>query len=81
MMTCMELGKKLREMYDIKGANKSTMIHLFGIIYADEIRNSDLTPVEIVKAAQLPESYKAEVQKGMNLSMYVDLKPEYKNYF
>ena len=33
-MTVLEFGKKLREMYEIKGANKVAMVHLFGIIYA-----------------------------------------------
>jgi len=78
-MTILELGNKLREMYETKGANKTTMIHLFGVIYANEMRNAGIKPIEVVKAAQLPESYQTEVNKGMNLSLYVDLKPEYKN--
>lgn len=32
-MTVLELGNKLSEMYETVGTNKSTMIHLFGVIY------------------------------------------------
>ena len=42
-MTVIELGHKLREMYETKGANKTTMIHLFGAIYADEINAATST--------------------------------------
>ena len=80
-MTVLDLGNKLREMYETVGANKSTMIHLFGVIYADEMRNAGIKPIEVVKAAQMQESYQTEVNKGMNLSKYVDLKPVYKNKF
>lgn len=80
-MTSIELAEKLRKMYERKGVNKTTMIHLFGVIYADEIRNAGITAIEIVKAAQMPDSYQAEVNKGIGLSRYVDLKIEYKNVF
>jgi len=80
-MNSVELGIKLRNMYERKGANKTTMIHLFGIIYADEIRSAGITSAEIVKAAKMHESYKTEVSKGMSLSAYVDLKQEYKDTF
>ena len=80
-MTSIELGSKLKKMYESKGVNKTTMIHLFGVIYADEIRNARITAIEIVKAAQMPESYQAEVNKGISLSRYVDLKIEYRGIF
>jgi hypothetical protein len=80
-MTSLELGNKLREMYEINGAKRVTMIHLFGVIYADDMREANVKPLEVVKAAQLPESYGTEVYKGMNLSTYVDLKSKYKNNF
>lgn len=80
-MTSIELGSRLKKMYENKGFNKTTMIHLFGIIYADEIRNAGIKAIEIVKAARIPESYQAEVNKGIGLSKYVDLKQEFKNKF
>ena len=80
-MTVNELAKKLRKMYETKGANKTTMIHLFGVIYSNEIREAGITSIEIVKAAQMYESYRAEVNKGMNLAEYVVLKQEYKDTF
>jgi radical SAM superfamily enzyme len=80
-MNVVELGNKLNKMYNTKGAKKTTMIHLFGIIYAKEIHDAGVTSLEVVKAAQLHESYQAEVNKGINLSQYVELKSEYKNMF
>ena len=80
-MTVNELGNKLRKMYETKGANKTTMIHLFGVIYSNEIREAGIKPMEIVKAAQVNDSYSTEVNKGMNLSKYVELKQEYKDTF
>lgn len=80
-MTVIELGNKLREMYETKGALKTTMIHLFGVLYADEIRAIHASPAEIIKAAKLQPSYATEIAKGMNLSKYLDLKEEYKGKF
>ena len=80
-MTVYELGNKLRKMYETKGANKTTMIHLFGVIYSSEIREAGIKPKEIVKAAQMNDSYSTEVNKGMNLAEYVVLKQEYQDTF
>lgn len=80
-MDTLELGTRLKEMYETKGANKAAMIHLFGILYADEIRLSNIRPEDVVKAAGLNDSYKSEVRKGINLATYVDLKEKYKNKF
>jgi len=80
-VTSVELGEKLEKMYESKGFNKTTMIHLFGIIYADEMRNAGITPAEVVKIARIPKSYQTEVNKGMNLSKYVEMKQQYKDTF
>ena len=80
-MTVLELGKKLREMYETPGANKTTMIHLFGIIYSDEITNAKITAAEIIHAADMQPSYATEVYKGIRLGEYVELKSFYKNKF
>jgi hypothetical protein len=52
-MTIDELSKKLVEMYENAEGEKSTMIHLFGIGYADEIRSSGYTAHDIIKNAVL----------------------------
>lgn len=80
-MTVVELGTKLREMYESKGIKKTAMIHLFGIIYAEEMLESDIKPIQVIRAAKMYESYATEISKGINLSKYVALKPEYKNVF
>ena len=49
---------------------KVVSVHLFGIKYADEIR--DLSVKDIVVSAELPESYKTEIRKGINLAKYVE---------
>ena len=76
-MTVYELGAKLAEMYHAPGANKTTMIHLFGVMYADEIKAAGTNATEVIKASGLPESYVTEVHKGMRLSQYVSVKPQY----
>ena len=80
-MTVVELGQILREMYEIKGAKKTTMIHLFGAIYENEIKAAETTPAAIIKAAGMHPSYATEVQKGMNLAKYLELREEYKDKF
>ena len=80
-MTVSEFGKKLREMYEIKGANKVAMVHLFGIIYADQMNKAGIKPLEVAIAAQISESYWTEINKGKNLARYVELKPEYAGKF
>ena len=80
-MNAHELGNKLKEMYNTHGMNKVAMIHLFGIIYADEIEALELKVSEIVKLAELPESYKTEVSKGLKLAPLVDAKQKYIDRF
>ena len=74
-MTINELGAALNKM--CKGApkgNKTAMIHLFGIKYAEEIKKSKFNKKQIAKAAKIPESYFAEINKGVKLAQYVTLK-------
>ncbi len=51
---------------------KSLSIHLFAIEYADKIR--DMSVKDIAIGAGLPESYKTEIRKGINLAKYVEVK-------
>ena len=47
------------------------MIHLFGIKYADEIRDCGVPVTTIVRLSGLPHSYNTEVSKGVRLARYV----------
>ena len=71
-MTPEELGNTLSSMYhNAPKGELTTMIHLFGIKYADEIRDCGATATEIVRLSGLQDSYKAEVSKGVRLARYV----------
>ena len=75
-MTEYELGQILKEMYKkgVRMKEGAAHIHLFGIKYADEIRNNRLSIKEIIKYAGISSSYNVEVNKGINLAKYVVLK-------
>lgn len=80
-MTARELAMRLKEMYENSSNEKTTMIHLFGIMYAKEIKECESTAKEILKFANMPESYQTEISKGIRLSKYVDVKEKYYNYY
>lgn len=74
-MSAYDLGKILNDMYEnAPSKEQTTMIHLFGIKYAKEIRDNNITPREILVYAKLPESYQVEINKGIKLAKYVVLK-------
>lgn len=71
-MTISELGKELKKMYETAPEKEKVIfIHLFGIKYGAIIIKNNYSVSEIIKASGLKESYKTEVQKGINLSKYV----------
>lgn len=78
-MTINELGRILNNMYDdaING-DKVVMVHLFGIKYANEIKNQNYSIKDIIKSSKLNESYSTELSKGIKLSKYVELKNDSK---
>ena len=80
-MSLYELGEKLKEMYSSENKSKTTMIHLFGIIYGRILRRENIKPIEVLRAAKMPLSYVAEIDKGIRLSQYVEVKEEYKDIF
>ena len=80
-MTVNQLGLQLREMYSLEGVNKVAMIHLFGVIYGEAMRRENIKPIDVLKVAQMPVSYVTEVNKGINLSYYVEVKEKYKEIF
>lgn len=79
-MTTKQLGSILNKMYHLENANKVTMILLFGVKYAEEIKaaaaNSSLNNVvnEIIAASGLPKSYATEIKKAVSLADYVKVK-------
>ena len=95
-MSGRELAKILSDMYrnplgarqTTNGiARKPTMVHLFGIMYANEIEEWAAAPAnggrsltqalkEIAQRADIPESYYAEVDKGRLLAEYVTVRDE-----
>ena len=71
-MTVNELGKTLRAMYtSAEKGEKVAMIHLFGVKYAQEIREAGAAAKDIAGAAGIPLSYGTEINKGVGLSRYV----------
>ena len=68
-----EASRILADMYaKAEPREKAVTIHLFGIKYADQI--TDMSAREIVVGAGLPESYKTEIRKGINLAKYVEVR-------
>lgn len=66
-MTTEELGLKLKDMYEnAPKGNKVTYIHYFGIKFAEEIKKNSLG--EVVKYANIPESYATEISKAISLA-------------
>ena len=75
-MTPEELAKALSDMHDnALPGDKPTMIRLFGIKYADEIRDCRASVAEIVRLSTVRDSYNAEVSKGIQLAPYVVVRP------
>lgn len=74
-MTLHQLGEKLNQMYfGADDGETAAMVHLFGIIYANEINDVDASMKAIAKAAGIRESYGTEISKGVKLAKYVTIK-------
>lgn len=75
-MTEYQLGMILKDMYQQGEVcrEQTTMIHLFGIKYSNSIKDYGLSIKNILEYAQLPDSYKTEINKGMKLAKYVVVK-------
>lgn len=69
----LQLGKTLRELYSqaIHGQDRVIMLYLFGIKYGEMIEEKNLSISYILCYAQLPDSYRSEIEKGIKLSQYV----------
>ncbi|MDP2716032.1 hypothetical protein [Rheinheimera sp.] len=74
-MDLLHLGKELKEMYLSSNHGEAVaMIHVFGIKYAKEIKNSGVSMKKIAQAAGIKESYATEISKGVKLSKFVVIK-------
>ena len=72
VMTPEELANILSDMHqNAAHGEKPTMIRLFGIRYADEIRDCGESVAKIVRLSSVGDSYNAEVSKGIQLARYV----------
>jgi len=75
-MTPRELSDQLSRMYrNARKGETATMVLLFGITYADQLRDSEESIPSIVKRSAAPDSYQAEVNKGKNLARHVVPRP------
>lgn len=71
-MTINELGIKLNEMYNnAPKGDAVAMIHLFGIRYANEIKQSNYSKKDIIEQSGISSSYLTELTKGVKLAEYV----------
>ncbi|MDE0141218.1 MAG: hypothetical protein F4047_04080 [Caldilineaceae bacterium SB0670_bin_27] len=77
-----ELAGKLRVMLDLTPARPMSAIHhLFGILYAGEIRDMKTYELEyIAELAGQTASMGKEIGKGRNLAAYVEVKPAFRQY-
>lgn len=67
-----ELAKILKDMYrNARDREAVSMIHLFGIRYANELRQEDVSVNRVVELSGIPISYVAEVLKGIKLAKFV----------
>lgn len=69
-MDAKQLGQILKEAYDDAPRGQRVIrIHLFGIDYSKEILKAGIR--EVVEESGIGESFKAELNKGVNLADYV----------
>ena len=74
-MTKQDLAIELKKMYNnAPKGDRTTMIRLFGIKYAKEIKECDASVIAIVTFAEIGSSYHAEISKGIRLAKYVDVR-------
>ncbi len=71
-MTLTALASLLRQIYiSADRADTSVAVILFGIRYADKITASGIRPGELIRLAEIPESYCSELRKGIRLARFV----------
>lgn len=68
--TLEELGEILADMYsNAQKKEQVTMIHLFGVKYAEDIKKVGIR--EVIDEAGIHSTYRTELNKAVNLAKYV----------
>lgn len=81
-MTPEALTAKLKSMYrEAPYRERVVMIHLFGILYAQELERCDVTTQVIAENATGSYNYGAELSKMIKLSKYVEGKKDVQEKF
>lgn len=71
--TVNELGNILSDMYNNAPKKEQvTMIHLFGVKYADDIQHVGIR--EVIEQAGIHSTYRTELNKAVKLAKYVNPK-------
>jgi hypothetical protein len=71
--TLKDLGNLLEEMYsNAPKKEQVTMIHLFGVKYADDIQKVGIR--EVVEQSGIHSTYRTELSKAVKLAKYVSPK-------
>jgi len=74
-LTKQDLATELKKMYtNAPKGDGTTMIRLFGIKYAEELKECDASMTEIATLSKIAASYHAEISKGIRLAKYVEVK-------
>ena len=74
-MTKQNLAIELKTMYtNAPQGDKTTMIRLFGIKYAQQLKECEASMTEIAELSGVGASYHAEISKGIRLAKHVTLK-------
>ena len=74
-MTENELGEILGKIYEnAPKGDVALHIHLFGIKHADVIRKNNYKLASLLEIAGLSDVYRTELNKGIKLAKYVELK-------
>ena len=74
-MEMMEAARMLRHVHQNAPQGKKVVyVHLFGIRYADELR--DLPCARLIDLADVPTSYYMELWRARNLAEYVEIKED-----
>lgn len=76
-MTQTQIANILKDMYNSAPVGEKTVqIHLFGIIFANEIRDNKFRLAYIIQIAGLRKTLDVEISDGIKLSQYVQVNPE-----
>lgn len=75
-MTKQDLAMELKRMCEENKKDEPTMIRLFGIKYASEIKACDASYKDYIELSGIDRgiSYQAEIGKGVQLAKYVRIK-------